>query len=405
MVVLILWKLRIIRGIMIIKSLLLLLLPILGLSQVTLLERSYTIESEKESATEAKREIQDKAIRQIVEELSIEVLGELRYSKRKSSLNTTLVQKSARFIPFSNIVDSKQIDKKLKQTILFKVNVAEFRNVLKSLGQLEEIDKNQSILPMIRFENEISQRTSSWWNKDDESLSKTANVMEEKLAEIFLRGGFYLSPVNQVPLTTVLPSSFNKSNLNSEEVLKLARLLQTPYVLAGSVVIKRSEKVMNNMRIEMHFNLLQSENGKALADIKRVYEQPLPRDSSKLDDEISKKVAAESESIGAEIVSLMTDALQRGLINSQKIRLKFGMASLPQKIESLKERLRIQSGNIKNVKEKSISANSVTFEVDFIGSVNDIRDKVLSMDVKSLSFLKLDLISSQPEEIVFELKQ
>ncbi len=374
-------------------------------SQVTLLERSYTLESSKESATEAKKEIQDNAIMQIVEELGVEVLGEARYAKRKSTMNKNLVARSARFIPFSNIVDSKQTDKTLKQTVLFKVNITEFRNVLKSMGQLEEIDKNQSILPMIRFENVISQRVSAWWHKDDESLSKTSTVMEEKLSEIFLRGGFYLSPASQVSLSAVLPSSYNKSQLSNDETLKLARLMQTPYVLSGNVQIKRSERLANSMRIELHLNLIQAENGKTLADIKRVFESPLPKEISKLDDEISKKVAEESESIGAEIVSLMTDALQRGLINSQKIRLKFAMASQPQKIELLKERVKAQSGNIKNVKEKSIAANSVVFEVDFIGSAKDIQDKLLLMDVKPLNYSKLQLTSSQPEEITFELKQ
>lgn len=384
---------------------LLLIANVPAFSQVTLLERSYTIESEKESATEAKKEIQDKAIMQIVEELGVEVLGEARYAKRKSSLNNTLVQRSSRFIPFSNIIESKQLDKKLKQTVLFKVNLAEFRNVLKSLGQLEEIDKNQSILPMIRFENVISQRVSSWWHKDDESLSKTSTVMEDKLSETFMRGGFYLSPASHVSLSAALPSSYNKTQLSNDETLKLARLLQTPYVLSGAVLIKRSERLPNHMRIELHLNLIQAENGKTLADIKRVFEHPLPKESAKLDDEISKKVADESESVGAEIVSLMTDALQRGLINSQKIRLKFAMTSQPQKIELLKESVKAQSGNIKNVKEKSISANSVTYEIDFIGNIKDIQDKLLNMDVKNLNYAKVQLTSSQPEEIVFELKQ
>lgn len=376
-----------------------------GLAQVSLLERSYTIESEKESPVEAKREIQDKAILQIVEELGVEVLGEVRYNKRKNTLNAALVQKSSRFIPFSNITESKQIDKKLKQTILFKVNLAEFRNILKAMGQLEEIDKNQSILPLIRFENSISQRASAWWHLEDESLSKTSNMMEEKLSEVFMRGGFYLAPASQIPLSSLLPSSYSKAQLNNDEILKLAHLMQTPYVLSGHVLIKRSERLVNQMRIELHLNLIQAENGKALADIKRVYEHPLPKDSSKLDDEISKKVAEEGESIGSEIVSLMTDALQRGLINSQKIRLKFSMVSQPQKIELLKERIKAQSGNIKNVKEKSIAANSIVYEIDFVGSPKEIQEKLLAMDVKSLNYLKLELTSSQPEEIVFELKQ
>ncbi len=404
-----LWKLKTIRGTMPTNTLLTILLSLLlSLSvraEVPLLERSYTIESEKESTTEAKKEIQDKAIMQIVEELGVEVLGEARYAKRKSSLNTSLAQKSARFIPFSNITESKLVDKKLKQTVLYKINLAEFRNILKAMGQLEEIDKNQSILPLIHFENMISQRAYSWWHKDDDSLAKTALVMENKLGEVFLRGGFYLSPANEMTLSEALPSGYNKSQLNNDEILKLARLLQTPYVLSGNVVIKRSEKQMNMMRIELHLNLIQAENGKTLADIKRVYEQALPKDNAKVDDEISKRVGEDSESVGAEIVSLMTDALQRGLINSQKMKLKFAMASQPQKIEVLKEQIKAQNSNIKNVKEKSISANSVTFEIDFIGSLKDIQDKILAMDVKNLSYLKVELTSSQVEEMDFELKQ
>lgn len=383
----------------------LVMLPVFLLAQVSLLERSYTFESEKESVAEAKKEIQDKAIAQIVEELGTEVLGEARFNKAKKTLGVHLANKSARFIPFSNITESKQTDKGLKQTLMFKINLAEFRNVLKSIGQLEEIDKNQSILPLIRFENSILQRTSSWWNKNDDNSSKTLNVVEEKLGEVFLRGGFYLTPASRVDLAMALPSSYDKAQLNSEETLKLARLLQTPYILSGHVLVKRSERLMDQMRMEVHLNLIQAENGKMLADIKRIYDVPLTRDSTKLDAEISKKVSEEAESIGGEIVSLMTDALQRGLVNSQKIRVKFVMASQPQKIEWLKERVKAQSGNIKNVKEKSISANSIVYEVDFVGNIKDIQDKLLAMDVKSLSYTKVELTSTAPEEISFELKQ
>lgn len=381
-----------------------LLVPSFLFAQVTLLERSYTFESDKESMSEAKKEIQDKAIGQIVEELATEAMGEARFAKAKKSLSVQLANKSARFIPFSNITDSKQTDKVLKQTLIFKINLTEFRNVLKSIGQLEEIDKNQSILPLVRYENAILQKNSSWWNKDDEN-SKSLSVMEEKLGEIFLRGGFYLTPASQVGLAAALPTSFNKSQLNAEDTLKLARLLQTPYVLSGHMLVKRSDRQMDQMRMEVHLNLVQAENGKMLADIKRIYDVPLTKDSTKLDAEISKKMSDEAESIGSEIVSLMTDALQRGLVNSQKIRVKFTMASQPQKIELLKERVKAQSGNIKNVKEKSISANSIVYEVDFVGNIKDIQDKLLAMDVKSLSYLKVELTNTQPEEISFELKQ
>jgi hypothetical protein len=381
-----------------------LLVPSFLFAQVTLLERSYTFESDKESMSEAKKEIQDKAIGQIVEELATETMGEARFAKAKKSLSVQLANKSARFIPFSNITDSKQTDKVLKQTLMFKINLTEFRNVLKSIGQLEEIDKNQSILPLVRYENAILQKNSSWWNKDDDN-SKSLSVMEEKLGEIFLRGGFYLTPASEVGLSTALPSSFDKSQLNAEDTLKLARLLQTPYVLSGHMLVKRSDRQMDQMRMEVHLNLVQAENGKMLADIKRIYDVPLTKDSTKLDAEISKKMSDEAESIGSEIVSLMTDALQRGLVNSQKIRVKFTMASQPQKIELLKERVKAQSGNIKNVKEKSISANSIVYEVDFVGNIKDIQDKLLVMDVKSLSYLKVELTNTAPEEISFELKQ
>lgn len=390
---------------MFLKIFLSVLVPMFVMAQASLLERSYTFESDKESVAEAKKEIQDKAIAQIVEELGNEVLGEARFNKSKKTLSIQLANKSARFIPFSNITESKQTDKILKQTLMFKINLAEFRNVLKSIGQLEEIDKNQSILPLIRYENSILQKTSSWWNKDDDNSSKMPTVMEEKLGEIFLRGGFYLTPANQVGLATALPNNYSKSQLNAEEILKLARLLQTPYVLSGHVLVKRSERTMDQMRLEFHLNLIQAENGKMLADIKRIYEVPLTRDSSKLDTDISKKVSDEADSIGGEIVSLMTDALQRGLVNSQKIRIKFIMSSQPQKIESLKERVKAQSGNIKNVKEKSISANSIVYEVDFVGNIKDIQDKLLAMDVKNLSYAKVELTNSAPEEISFELKQ
>ncbi len=111
-----------------------LLVPSFLFAQVTLLERSYTFESEIESMSEAKKEIQDKAIDQIVEELATETMGEARFAKAKKSLSVKLANKSARFIPFSNITESKQTDKTLKQTLMFKINLTEFRNVLKAIG-------------------------------------------------------------------------------------------------------------------------------------------------------------------------------------------------------------------------------------------------------------------------------
>ncbi len=372
--------------------------------QGVLLERSYTISSEKESLVEAKKEIQDKAIANAVEDITKEIIGEDRFTKHKSAFDSKVVPKAAKFIPFSKVTEPVVKDKVTTQTVFLKVSLVDLKNVLKQNRLLEEIDLKLNVLPMIQFENSITGKKFKWWSRQDDGLKKVSLQFENTLQKNLIKSGVYLQRPTNYDYLSSAPANLIMDRWSTEDYLYLGKWFQSPFVLEGSVLVKASEKKSNQVILAIKLNLIQVQQAKVLIDLQRQFDVSALKDASKIDAWVESKIADEVDSIAQDLYQQLDEILQKGILNSQKIRLQFVMGPMPSKIENIKDKLKVYSAIVKSIREREITSQYIVYEVDFSGSVQDLQAKILATDFGFPGNLKVSLAKTNEKEMVFEVK-
>lgn len=374
------------------------------LAQGVLLERSYTITSEKESLIEAKKEIQEKAIQNAVEDITREMIGEERLTKNKISFQNKVVSKAAKFIPFTKTTEPVVKDAKTTQTVLLKVSLQDLKNILKQNRLLEEIDQKLNVLPLVQFENSILSKKYRWWSKQDEGLKKLSLVFENHFQKNLLKSGMFLQRPTFFEYQNSMPPVLLQERWNVEDLVYLARWYQSPFILEGSFVVKNSEKKSNQIVLVVKLNLIQAQTGRVLLDLQRQYDSPSFKETNKLEAWVESKISEEADSIALDFSQQLDEILQKGILNSQKIRLQFVMGPMPSRIETIKDKLKVYSSIIKSIREREITSQFVVYEVDFTGSVQDLQNKIISTDFGFATTSKLSLVRANEKEMVFDIK-
>lgn len=375
-----------------------------GYAQGAFLERSYTITSEKETFVEAKRDIQEKAIFNAVEEITKEVLGEERFNKNKKILETRIVAKASRFIPFSKSSEPLFKDSKYTQTVYLKISLQDLKNILKENRLLEEIDHKLNILPLIQFENKVTEKKYRWWLKNDEGMKKASLLFEEQFQKFLLKNGVFLQRPTFFNYQSSTPLALITENWTKEDYLALGKWYNAPFVVEGSLVVQKSEKKSSQVNLIIKLNLIQVQQGKVLIDLQRLVDVPAFKEDIKLEMWVENKIIEETETLAQDLSQQLDEILQKGILNSQKIRLQFVMGPMPAKIESIKEKLKISSAIIKSIREREITSQFVVYEVDFSGTVQELQAKILSADLGLGPQGKVSLIKTSEKEMVFEVK-
>ncbi|MBN8537264.1 MAG: hypothetical protein J0M15_09435 [Deltaproteobacteria bacterium] len=373
-------------------------------AQETLIERSYTISSEKESLIEAKKEIMEKAVQSAVEDISRDIIGEERLTKNKTIFQTRVVSKASKFIPFSKVTEPEVLDKKTTQTIFLKVSLQELKNILKENRILEEIDQKLNILPLVHFENMLSGKKYRWWSKQDEGWKKISLSFESQLQKNLLKSGIFLQRPTFFEFQNSMPTIMAGEKWAMEDLIYLGKWYQSPFILEGSVSVKNTNKKSIQNVLFMKLTLIQAQQGKVVLDIQRQYDLPVFKEDHKLETWIETKIAEEVDSISLDLSQQLDEILQRGILNTQKIRLQFKMTSRPLRIENIKEKMKAFSSLIKNMREREITSQFVVYEVDFSGSVQELQNKILSSDFSFGELTKISLLKTNEKEMIFEIK-
>ncbi len=373
-------------------------------AQDTLIERSYTITSEKESLVEAKKEIMEKAIQSAVEDISRDIIGEERLTKNKAIFQTRVVSKASKVIPFSKVTEPEVIDKKTTQTIFLKVSLQELKNILKQNRILEEIDQKLIILPLVYFENILSGKKYKWWSKQDEGWRKISLSFESQLQKNLLKSGLFLQRPTFFEFQNSMPDMMAAENWALEDLIYLGKWYQAPFILEGSVLVKNPAKKSIQNVLFMQLTLIQAQQGKVVLDIQRQFDMPVFKEDHKLEAWIETKIAEEVDSISLDLSQQLDEILQRGILNAQKIRLQFKMTPMPLRIENIKEKMKAYSSLIKNIREREITSQFVVYEVDFSGSVQELQNKILSSDFNFGDLVKISLLKTNEKEMIFEIR-
>lgn len=344
-----------------------------------LIERSFTGTSTESTPQAARRDIQEKAAQKVSEDIIKELIGEERYTKNKTLIQNKIEKISNRYIPFSKPSELTQEGNTYKMTVNLKVSVKDLKTLLQEHSLLAENDTVPLVLPIITFTDKVDFKAYRWWKPEDTAnkafLMSQNRQFENALRGAFQKYNFYL--VKTSSLTLQVPRSYQNERLSVDDMQFFSQYFGAPLMIEGQVNYSKSPDSSNRYRIEIKLMALQVSNGRPIADVSRKFDT----DMGTFESAIDKKIRETVDSTSQELASQVFEAWQRGSLGSTILRLTFrGRIPFNQK-EAFKEKLKSQVREIRNIRERFVTADSVAYEVDTNLSSKDFAAKLANLEI------------------------
>ncbi len=369
--------------------------------QTDLVDRTFSGVSKETTPQGARRDIQDQASQKVSEEIIKELIGEERFLRNKSLIQSKVIKNSARYIPFLKPSALAQEGEEYKMSVAMKVSLRDLKQLLQDNSLLNENEAIPVVLPAVSWNDQVQGRSYRWWLPQDKSqgfLVKEARLLEESLRNAFQKNNFYVVKPIEAGLGNSVPADFQNEKIASgEDAQFFAQYFNAPVLIDGQVTINKSESA-NTYRIEIRMTAMQVSNGRAIADVSRKYET----ESGALENAVDKKLREVSEAAAGDLASQVLEAWQRGSVGTSVIRLTVRGRNILPAMEGLKDKIRSQITQVKNIRERLVSSDSVSFELDTAASVPELLTKLETLDIDGK---KLSRVSESREEIVLKWAQ
>lgn len=368
--------------------------------QTELIDRTYSGVSKETNPQVARRVIQDEAFQKISEEIVQELIGKDRFLKNKTLIQNKVIRNSGRYIPFTKPSSLIQEGDQFKMSVAMKVSLKDLRQLLMGNSLLNENEAVPVVLPVVTWQDRVEGNSYRWWLSKDRStqgfLLKEARLLEEALHHAFQKNNFYMIRPIESGLAGSVPVDFQNEKLGSEDTQFFAQFFNAPVIVDGNVNLSKGEG--KTYRIELRLTAIQVSNGRTIADVSRRFET----EAGSFENAVDKKLREVLEGTANDLAIQVMDAWQRGSLGTSVIRLTIqGRQTLPF-LESVKEKIRSQLSQVKNIRERFVTAESMTFEVDTSASVSELADKIETLD---LDGKKLSRVSESSNEIVLKWVQ
>lgn len=380
---------------------------VLGLSlsafaqQAELLDRVYSGSSKETNPQLVKKEIQDQAFQKVSEDVIKELIGEERFAKNKTLINNKIIKNSGRYIPFVKPSAVTQDGEESKMSVNLKVSLKDLKQLLQNNSLLTDNDTQPIVLPMIAWQDRVQGRSYRWWQsfgKEPQGfLASEGKVFEDSLRDAFQKNNFFLVKPIESGLGAQVPVDFQSEKVSSEDSQFFAKLFNSPVLIDGQVVLSKADKG-NGYRIEIKMTAIQVSNGRAIADVSRRFETP----AGSFEAVIDKKIKEVSDAAANDLSVQVLDAWQRGSVGSNIMRITIRGRSTLMDVESLKESVRSQITQVKNIRERLVTSDSISFEVDATVSPEELATKLEGLQ---LTNKKLGKVSANNEEVVMKWNQ
>ncbi|MBC7371858.1 MAG: hypothetical protein H7326_09845 [Bdellovibrionaceae bacterium] len=348
-------------------------------AQSEIIEKSYTGTSTEKNAQAAKRDILDQANKKISEEFIKALIGDERYSKNKTLIQNKVERYPNRYIPVSKPGDLLQDAAGFKMTVALRVSLKDLKTLLQENSLLAENDTAPIILPLISFTDKVGLRSYRWW-KPEEAQNKSFLISQNRqfengLRSAFQKFNFYL--IKASSLGPQVPNSVQNERLSLDDMQLMNQYFGAPMVVEGTVQYSKSPDASNRYRIEVKLLALQVSNGRPIADVSRRFDT----DAGIFESSVDKKVREVVEATSQDLASQVYEVWQRGSLGSTVLRLTFRGRIPLNTQEAFKEKLRGQVREIRNIRERLISADAIAYEVDTNLNSRDFAAKLSNLEI------------------------
>lgn len=377
------------------------LFPVFVLAQKTLIERTYEGKSKEKSPLSARQEIMSQATQFVSEQLIKEIIGDAKYTRNKALIQTKIIKNSARYIPFSKPGELEPLQPEgFKMNALLKVSVSDLQALLLENGLFYESDSTPIVLPVIRFIDRVNSKTYSWWADTDVSqkafLFKQGRTLENYLKSSLMKHNFYLLKPQSLRYSEFLPKSAKAESLRNEEWQMISQKLGAQMLIDGELVFHKSQERSDAYSIDLRMTATQIVNSRVIAEVSRKFET----DPGPFEQVVDRKLKEVLENASQDLASQVLEAWQKGALGASLYKLTIrGRLPLIQQ-EVFKEALKNKVREVKNVRERLISTDSITYEVDSALGPKELSQKASQIE---LTGAKVVIESASENEVIYKM--
>ncbi len=375
----------------------------LAFAQKTLIERTYEAQSKDKNPVTARSEMVNQATEKVVEELIKEIIGDAKYSRNKSLINSKILKNSARYVPFSKPGELVALpnEEGFKMSVALRVSVDDLQSLLLENGLFYESDSTPIVLPTIRLLDRVNSKAYAWWADVDSSqkafLLKEGRALEESLKTAFLKHNFYSLKPQGLRFTDFLPTGAHAESLRREEWQMISQKMGAQIQIDGELVFSKSQERSDAFTINLKMTALQVMNSRVIAEVSRQFET----DGGPFETVVDRRLKEAFESTSQDLASQVLEAWARGSLGASLYKLTVHGRLPLLRQEALKEALKNKVREVKNVRERLISADGLVFEVDSALGPKDLAAKAGEIELGA--GLKIVLESVSDQEAVYKV--
>jgi len=363
----------------------------------TLIERIYEAQSKDKNPVSAKTEMINQATEKVSEELIKEIIGEAKYSRNKSLIQSKILKNSSRFVPFSKPGEMTPLTPEdgFKMSVALRVSVDDLQSLLLENGLFYESDSTPVVLPTIRLLDRVNSKTYAWWAETDAAqkafLLKEGRALEGYLKSAFMKHNFYVLKPQAINFTEFLPAGARAESLRKEEWQALAQKMGAQIQIDGELILSKSQERSEAFAITLKMTATQVMNARVIAEVSRQFET----EAGPFETVVDRKLKEALESTSTDLAAQVFEAWQRGSLGASlyKLTVRGRLPLLRQ--EALKEALKNKVREVKNVRERLISSEGLVFEVDSAIGPKELAAKATEIELGAGLKLVLESVTDQ----------
>ncbi len=335
--------------------------------------------SKASSAAEASREIQAKIIAGVAREQTLEMIGEKRFQKGKSLVESRIVREAAKFIPFVQPKDPEKLpDGSWKMKVDLRVSLENLRRLVLDSGLMTDADTPVTIFPMVNVVDRAKSLNFRWWMGDVHDESRKAvvgwlKIVHRHFHEELMRQGFNLLLPLEPSIgfsATPLPPAFRVERPSTQDMKAIAEYTGAAMVLRGEVRVKDSQ-------IQIRCEVVPVLGGRTVAEVTRTIEaEPGPPELV-----ISRKLKKEIPDIGKDLATQVFEAWSRGTLVANTVRLAVRGSLTPKQMSEFRNQIMHSMRDIKAMHERLFEPGRVIFEVDYALSADDFKTHLKALEL------------------------
>ena len=356
-----------------------------------LLEKNIEVSTKQKNISIARKELMETAQAKAIEEHVRETIGPERFEKNKVLIQSKIVKMASRLIPFAKAGNVEPQGEGFKLSVLLRINPSEVDALLVQNGLFYEADVQPILLPVITWIDEVDDEKFAWWVGGGTSfLNQAGTDLETTLRNVFLKDGFFvLRPQTFAGKESVTVSSSTSLSVNEIQALSSSRGAQV--VVQGEVKISANPKRSGAFVVDVRLATLHVPRNRNLAQVVRRFEtEPGPKLTA-----VGNKLKEIFDVVANDLSNQTLEAWQKGSAQSNFYKITVNGGMTPPQQEAFREVFKNTIREVKVIRERWISAQSIVFEIDSIVGPKEISKRASELSLGNGKVILKDVTDTE----------